>query len=45
MFNLGVLHEHGQGLTQDLHLAKRYYDMAKNAHPDAALPVTLALGK
>ena len=30
------------GLTKDLHLAKRYYDMAKSQHPDALIPVTLA---
>ncbi|KAK1583235.1 hypothetical protein Q3G72_022040 [Acer saccharum] len=28
MFNLGYIHEHGQGLPLDLHLAKRYYDQA-----------------
>ncbi|KAL1802315.1 hypothetical protein ACET3Z_030962 [Daucus carota] len=44
MFNLGYMHEHGQGLPFDLHLAKRYYDQAVEIDPSAKLPVTLALG-
>lgn len=44
MFNLGYMHEHGQGLPFDLHLAKRYYDQAVEIDPAAKLPVTLALG-
>lgn len=44
MFNLGYMHEHGQGLPLDLHLAKRYYDQAVEIDPAAKLPVTLALG-
>ena len=43
MFNLGYMHEHGQGLPLDLHLAKRYYDQALENDPAARLPVTLAL--
>ncbi|XP_010540030.1 PREDICTED: ERAD-associated E3 ubiquitin-protein ligase component HRD3A-like [Tarenaya hassleriana] len=43
MFNLGYMHEHGQGLPLDLHLAKRYYDQALENDPSAKLPVTLAL--
>ncbi|KAF8389990.1 hypothetical protein HHK36_024510 [Tetracentron sinense] len=43
MFNLGYMHEHGQGLPLDLHLAKRYYDQALKTDPAAKLPVTLAL--
>lgn len=43
MFNLGYMHEHGQGLPLDLHLAKRYYDQALEMDPAAKLPVTLAL--
>ncbi|GAU12794.1 hypothetical protein TSUD_72800 [Trifolium subterraneum] len=43
MFNLGYMHEHGQGLPLDLHLAKRYYDEALEHDPAAKLPVTLAL--
>lgn len=43
MFNLGYMHEHGQGLPYDLHLAKRYYDEALEHDSAAKLPVTLAL--
>lgn len=43
MFNLGYMHEHGQGLPLDLHLAKRYYDQALEIDQAAKLPVTLAL--
>lgn len=43
MFNLGYMHEHGQGLPFDLHLAKRYYDEALQSDATARLPVTLAL--
>ncbi|CAD5317106.1 unnamed protein product [Arabidopsis thaliana] len=43
MFNLGYMHEHGEGLPFDLHLAKRYYDQALQSDAAAKLPVTLAL--
>ena len=42
-FNLGLLHHLGKGLPQDLHLAKRYYDLAKSTDDEAAFPVALAL--
>ena len=45
MFNLGLMHEHGVGLPKDLHLAKRYYDMALSTDPKAFVPVKLALWK
>ncbi|XP_072173169.1 protein sel-1 homolog 1-like [Diadema setosum] len=45
MFNLGYMHERGLGLKRDIHLAKRFYDMAAEASPDAYVPVMLALGK
>lgn len=32
-------------LLQDIHLAKRFYDMAAEASPDAQVPVFLALSK
>lgn len=32
-------------LLQDIHLAKRFYDMAAEASPDAQVPVFLALCK
>ena len=38
--NLGLL-----PLLQDIHLAKRFYDMAAEASPDALVPVFLALCK
>lgn len=43
IFNLGYMHEHGQGLPYDLHLAKRYYDQALETDSAAKLPVTFAL--
>ncbi|XP_014478106.1 PREDICTED: protein sel-1 homolog 1 isoform X2 [Dinoponera quadriceps] len=45
MFNLGYMHERGLGLAKDRHLAKRCYDLAAQASPDAQIPVALALIK
>ncbi|XP_067877796.1 protein sel-1 homolog 1-like [Heterodontus francisci] len=45
MFNLGYMHEQGLGIKRDIHLAKRFYDMAAEASTDAHIPVFLALGK
>ncbi|CAL8090827.1 unnamed protein product [Orchesella dallaii] len=45
MFNLAYMHENGLGLKQDLHLAKRFYDMAAETSNDAKVPVALALVK
>lgn len=45
MFNLGFMHEQGLGMKQDIHLAKRFYDMASEASADAKVPVALALAK
>lgn len=45
LFNLGWMHENGVGLTQDFHLAKRYYDHALLVNQEAYLPVTLSLMK
>ncbi|XP_029281610.1 protein sel-1 homolog 1-like [Cottoperca gobio] len=45
MFNLGYMHEKGLGIKQDVHLAKRFYDMAAEASPDAQVPVFMALCK
>ncbi|TLS23517.1 uncharacterized protein PpBr36_05715 [Pyricularia pennisetigena] len=45
LYNLGWMHEHGIGLDQDYHLAKRYYDEALMTNDEAYLPVTLALFK
>ncbi|KAI9228282.1 MAG: hypothetical protein DHS80DRAFT_30932 [Piptocephalis tieghemiana] len=43
MWNLGWMHEHGIGVPQDLHLAKRYYDQTLARMPDAHLPVSLSM--
>lgn len=45
LYNLGWMHENGVGLTQDFHLAKRYYDSALETNEEAYLPVTLSLLK
>jgi len=42
-FNLGFQHHFGIGLPLDVHLAKRYYDLALESSADAKLPVSLAL--
>jgi len=45
MFNLGYMHELGLGMRQDIHLAKRFYDLAAETSVDAKIPVALALAK
>ncbi|KAJ4297272.1 ERAD-associated protein [Collariella sp. IMI 366227] len=45
LYNLGWMHEHGVGLDQDYHLAKRYYDAALETNEEAYLPVALSLLK
>ncbi|VDN07580.1 unnamed protein product [Thelazia callipaeda] len=45
MFNLGYMHEQGLGINKDIHLAKRFYDMAAETSTDAYMPVNLALLK
>jgi SEL1 protein len=45
LYNLGWMHEHGVGLNQDYHLAKRYYDAALATNEEAYLPVSLSLLK
>lgn len=45
MFNLAYMHELGAGMKQDIHLAKRFYDMAAETSTDAKVPVALALAK
>ncbi|KAK4241575.1 protein sel-1 1 [Achaetomium macrosporum] len=45
LYNLGWMHEHGVGLDQDYHLAKRYYDAALATNEEAYLPVSLSLLK
>jgi len=43
MWNLGWMYEHGYGVPQDFHLAKRHYDTALETNLEAYLPVTLSL--
>jgi len=43
MFNLGYMYEWGIGVKQDFPLAKRHYDLAAAANPDANIPVQIAL--
>lgn len=46
LWNLGWMHENGVGgVSQDFHLAKRFYDQALETNYEAYLPVTLALAK
>jgi SEL1 protein len=45
LWNLGWMHENGVAVTQDFHMAKRYYDLALELNKEAYLPVKLALGK
>lgn len=45
MHNLGWMHENGIGVSQDFHLAKRYYDLSLETNTEAYLPVTLSLVK
>ncbi|XP_058535453.1 protein sel-1 homolog 2 isoform X2 [Ochotona princeps] len=45
MFNLAYMYEHGLGITKDIHLARRLYDMAAETSPDAHIPVFFALIK
>uniref|UniRef100_A0A8C3IGH6 SEL1L2 adaptor subunit of SYVN1 ubiquitin ligase n=1 Tax=Chrysemys picta bellii TaxID=8478 RepID=A0A8C3IGH6_CHRPI len=42
MFNLAYMYEHGLGIPKDIHLAKRWYDLAAQTSPDASIPVFLA---
>lgn len=44
-WNLGWMHENGIGAEQSFHLAKRYYDLAAAATPEAFFPVQLSLLK
>lgn len=43
IFNLGMMHEAGDGVEQDFHLAKRFFDRAALYDTDALLPRTVAL--
>lgn len=43
IFNLGMMHEFGDGVEMDFHLAKRFYDQAAQFDINALLPRTVAL--
>ena len=43
IFNLGMMHEAGDGVEQDFYLAKRFFDRAALYDADAQLPRTVAL--
>lgn len=43
MFNVGWMYTAGDGVEQDFHLAKRYYDLASTSGFDANFPVKLAI--
>lgn len=45
LWNLGWMHENGNGVDQDFHMAKRYYDLALETSDEAYLPVKLSLFK
>lgn len=43
-FNIGYMHQWGEGLPKDPHLAKRYYDLAVELGPEEAyLPAKISL--
>ncbi|KAB1262268.1 Protein sel-1-like protein 2 [Camelus dromedarius] len=42
MFNLAYMYEHGLGITKNIHLARRLYDLAARTSPDAHIPVFFA---
>lgn len=42
-FNIGWAYEYGIGVVQDLHLAKRYYDLALTRSTEAYVPVKIAV--
>lgn len=43
LFNLGLLHEVGDGVAQDFHLAKRFFDLAAEMDNKARTPRDVAL--
>ena len=43
IFNLGMMHEAGDGVPQDFHLAKRYFDYAAEVDFDAKMPRAIAM--
>ena len=45
MWNLGWMYEHGMGVPQDFHMAKRHYDLALDTNTEAYIPAILSLAK
>ncbi|KAJ1669188.1 ERAD-associated protein, partial [Coemansia sp. RSA 25] len=45
MWNLGWMHEHGVGVPQDFHLAKRWYDQSLAANPAGRLAAHASLAR
>lgn len=43
LFNLGLMYEVGDGVDQDFHLAKRYYDLAAEVDQRARIPRDIAV--
>lgn len=43
MFNLGWMHARGFGMSSDKHMAKRYFDQAKESDTSARIPASIAL--
>ncbi len=43
IFDLGVMYEIGDGVIQDFHLAKRFFDNAAEFDPEAKVPRNIAL--
>ncbi|XP_053315180.1 protein sel-1 homolog 2-like [Spea bombifrons] len=45
LFNLAYMCEHGMGLTKDINLARRLYQVAAQTSHEAAIPASLAILK
>jgi len=42
-FNMGYMHQYGEGVKKDIYLAKRYYDFTLQMDPDAYVAVYICL--
>jgi SEL1 protein len=43
MYNVAFMYQYGLGTTQDLHLAKRYFDLCLTTNPGSMLPVQVSM--
>jgi SEL1 protein len=43
MYNVAFMYQYGLGTTQDLHLAKRYFDLCLSSNPSSMLPVQVSM--